>query len=136
MIVYDLPSLDDNCSATLNFVSGIASGTVMSKDDPTSTVVYEAIDAAGLTSTCSFTVTVYEFDNPVLSMACNDQVNVSLDDNGEAVITADMILEGGPYGCYDDYEVSVDGTNNLMDCSDVDATYTVQERDIFHSRGR
>src|SRR5690606_5051528 len=50
--------------------------------------------------------------------ACNDLVQVSLDENCEARICADVILEGGPYGCYDDYLVYVDqyGFGNNVNC--------------------
>src|SRR5690606_2814855 len=42
------------------------------------------------------------------ALACNDLVQVSLDQDCEAIINADLLLEGGPYGCYDDYLVYVD----------------------------
>jgi hypothetical protein len=70
-------------------------------------VIYEAEDAAGNTSRCSFDIAVLNFPNPVQSLACNDLVNISVDANCEAVINADMILEGGPYSCYDDYTVEL-----------------------------
>jgi len=40
------------------------------------------------------------------SLACNDLVNIAVDDNCEALITPDMMLEG-TYLCYDDYSVTV-----------------------------
>ncbi|MEO1263334.1 MAG: T9SS type A sorting domain-containing protein [Bacteroidota bacterium] len=39
-------------------------------------------------------------------LACNDQVQASLDENCEAFINPDMILEG-TYGCFDDYTVEI-----------------------------
>jgi len=65
-------------------------------------------DAAGNTSTCCFDVTVTEFPNPITSLVCNDFVNISLDSTCQHVVQADQVLEGGPYGCYDDYIVQVD----------------------------
>ncbi len=41
-------------------------------------------------------------------MVCNDLTNISLDESCELVLTADMVLEGGPYKCYDTYLVQVD----------------------------
>ncbi|MBL7803790.1 MAG: lamin tail domain-containing protein, partial [Saprospiraceae bacterium] len=43
------------------------------------------------------------------SLVCNDLVIVSVDENCEAEINPDMILEGS-YGCYDDYIVEIDKT--------------------------
>ncbi len=68
---------------------------------------YKATDNAGNTATCEFCFNVIEFANPIKELACNDEVQISLDQNCEATIGADMILEGGPYGCYDDYIVQV-----------------------------
>ena len=112
------------CSAFVNYVvtaDAICGGSV---------VTIEQIDTSGLTSgdafpigttiqtyrafnnadtaECSFTITVVEFDGPVV-MACNDTVNVSVDANCEAHIFADMILEGDQYGCYDDFIITVEG---------------------------
>lgn len=64
-------------------------------------------DASGNTSTRSFNVTVNEFANPVNTLACNDQVNVSLDGNCEGLITPDMVLQGNQYGCFDNYTVII-----------------------------
>ena len=54
------------------------------------------------------TVTVLAYSGPVTSsLACNDHVNISLDENCEALLGADNFLEGGPYSCYTDYTVAV-----------------------------
>ncbi|MBL0238518.1 MAG: hypothetical protein IPQ02_18465 [Saprospiraceae bacterium] len=42
-----------------------------------------------------------------MALVCNDEIQISLDQNCEATIGADMVLEGGPYGCYDDYVIEV-----------------------------
>ena len=62
---------------------------------------YMATDAEGNVNTCSFNVIVNEFPNPTNSLTCNDNVQVSLDENCSKTLGADDILEGGPYGCYD-----------------------------------
>ncbi len=67
----------------------------------TTTNCFTVADAAGNTSSCCFDIEVREFANPTQQMACNDQVQISLDQNCEAEIGADDILEGGLYGCYD-----------------------------------
>ena len=93
---------------------------------------WEAEDAQGNTSTCSWTVTINEFPNATQSLTCNDNVQVSLDSFCMAVIGADDILEGGPYGCYDNrYTVMVLsplGANlgNVVDNSFVGDEWTVK----------
>ncbi|MBK8626914.1 MAG: hypothetical protein IPN86_15510 [Saprospiraceae bacterium] len=65
---------------------------------------YELRDPrGGVADQCCFTITVGNYSNPTSSLVANDQVNVSLDDDGWSLVTTDMILEGGPYGCYDGY---------------------------------
>ncbi|MEZ4908261.1 MAG: HYR domain-containing protein [Saprospiraceae bacterium] len=71
------------------------------------TVTYTATDFEGNTAECSFDVTVNNYPNPTSTLACNDLVQVSVDEDCEAEINADMILEGGPYSCYDDYRVEI-----------------------------
>ena len=56
---------------------------------------------------CSFTVTVLEFVQSNFSLACNNELNISVDGQCEVLISADMILEGSHYGCYDDYYIGV-----------------------------
>ncbi|MEZ5031727.1 MAG: DNRLRE domain-containing protein [Saprospiraceae bacterium] len=66
------------------------------------------------------------FPNPPLDLNCNNKANVSLDENGIAVITGDDILEGS-YGCYDQYVVEITGKfQPLVDCGDVGKTFTVK----------
>ncbi|MDQ3017694.1 MAG: HYR domain-containing protein, partial [Bacteroidota bacterium] len=111
------------CSAFVNYVvtaSSLCGGTM---------VEITQIDTSGLTSgdafpigvtvqtyiatngsdtvSCSFSITIIEWDGPVY-LACNDTVNVSVDANCEAHLFADMILEGDNYGCYDDFIITVE----------------------------
>ena len=98
---------------------------------------YQATDATGNTSTCSWCYTVNEFpeEDQVTSIACNDIVNVSLDEACSAEIGADMFLEGGPYGCYEtDYEVYISGFSGDLNGAfvplDCGTTYTVTVVDV------
>ncbi len=53
-------------------------------------------------------ICVLPYTGPISNaLACNDLVNISIDENCSLTISADMFLEGGPYGCYDDYEVNI-----------------------------
>ena len=66
-------------------------------------------DLAGNISTCSWIVTVEEFplELQTTSLACNDQVNISVDDACAVTFSADQFLEGGPYGCYEGYQIEI-----------------------------
>ncbi|MDG1297501.1 MAG: proprotein convertase P-domain-containing protein, partial [Saprospiraceae bacterium] len=88
-------------------------------------ISYEATDAVGNTSQCDFNIAVNEYANATATLACNDAVEIALPESGSTEIGADMILEGGPYGCYDDYEVEVDGNGNTVGCDDVGSTLSV-----------
>ncbi|MDO8368173.1 MAG: HYR domain-containing protein [Saprospiraceae bacterium] len=88
--------------------------------------------------TCCFTINVVEFPNPITSLVCNDLVYVSLDASCSYCLGADGVLEGGPYGCYDDYIVEVDKTlpygngpwvPACFNNSDVGKTYQVRVTD-------
>ncbi|MCS6929538.1 MAG: HYR domain-containing protein, partial [Saprospiraceae bacterium] len=71
---------------------------------------FRGTDVAGNTATCCFTVTVREFPNPTQNLTCNNNVQISVDQNCSAFVNADQVLEGGPYRCYDNYVVEVDKT--------------------------
>ena len=95
---------------------------------------FDATDGNNNTASCSFNVTVNEYANPSATLACNDNLQVSLDGNGEGYIDADVILEGGPYGCYDDYIVEIfgnDGTNygQIANCDMIGSTLDVMVTD-------
>ena len=96
-------------STVLTQTAGPMSGSQFEGGTST-TVSYTATDLAGLTANCSFEVIVNEYSGPVSgSLACNDDVQISVDENCEALVQPDDILEGGPYRCYDTYEVTVEG---------------------------
>jgi hypothetical protein len=65
-------------------------------------LVFMVSDDLGYSEECSFTVEVVEYPE-VFALACQDTLHVSVALDCEAVITADMLLEGDEYGCYDQY---------------------------------
>ena len=69
------------------------------------TYSYEVVDADGNLATCSFEVAVAPYANPTETLNCNDHINITVNGECEIDFTADMLLEGGPYGCYDTYLV-------------------------------
>ncbi|MBK7937141.1 MAG: HYR domain-containing protein [Lewinellaceae bacterium] len=123
-------------AVTLVQTAGLPSGSEFPIGKTTN--CFLATDATGNTSTCCFDVTVLEFPNPVQTLVCNDLVYVSLDADCTESLGADQILEGGPYGCYDDYIVQIDKTPPfgngpwvpaILGPADIGKTYAVQVTD-------
>ncbi|MCB0641758.1 MAG: HYR domain-containing protein, partial [Phaeodactylibacter sp.] len=126
-IVTAVDNCDPNPSITQVDGGGLSSGDFFEIGEYT--LMFEASDIFGNTNGCEFDVTILEYPNPVATLTCNDDVTIALDASGVAVIGAEMILEGGPYGCYDDYIVSIEGGDNLVDCGDIGFELTVSVTD-------
>jgi hypothetical protein len=108
----------DNCEVASNvLVSGPAPGTYLDYHDSSWDVLWEATDVNGNATQCAFTIEMFEYANPTPVLTCNNNIQVSLSDSGSDILGADMILEGGSYGCYDDYIVTIDGGSNELNCS-------------------
>ncbi|HLP94801.1 MAG TPA: HYR domain-containing protein [Saprospiraceae bacterium] len=102
---YTVTATDDQGPAIVIQLSGPASGAVFPIG--VSTCVYLATDLAGNTSTCSFSFTVNDPDQPVL--VCNDLYVLTLSPNNcTGTILPELVLEGGPYGCWSRYTAEVD----------------------------
>jgi hypothetical protein len=121
----------DNCDVTVAQIGGLfGSGDGFPIGGPY-VLTYEATDEGGNAVQCSFTVTVNEYVPTSNDLTCNTLVNLSLDENCEAIITADQILEGNNYGCYDDYIItSTDAngnniTGNVLNITHVGTTISV-----------
>jgi hypothetical protein len=129
-----LPDFADNCGVdSVAYMPAIDQGLPIGETEITVTV----FDAAGNSVSCTFIVTVLEFEPDSDQLACNDGINLSLGPDCMAVITADMILEGDSYGCFDEYCItltdangnfigsSADGTN-ILDLTHLNQTITVE----------
>jgi hypothetical protein len=121
--------------AKVTQIDGKTSGSDFCKGE-TDTITYETFDVAGNRSECSFTVTVNEFANPISNLICNDNVQISLGENCTTVVGADDVLEGGPYGCYDDYMVTIFNAQNQplasspsVGAAQIGQTWKVQVKD-------
>ncbi|MEE9437476.1 MAG: Calx-beta domain-containing protein, partial [Saprospiraceae bacterium] len=102
--------------------SGLPSGVYYEMGITTNTFI--VTDVNGNTSECSFDIEVLEYANPTSNLACNNNLNISMSaEDCTAIITADMILEGGPYGCYDDYIIEIEGLTGVEITQS--GTYTV-----------
>ncbi|MDC1509083.1 HYR domain-containing protein, partial [Saprospiraceae bacterium] len=137
-IVDFIVTATDNCSLVADSLgnviiqtAGLPSGSVFERGTTTNT--FEVSDPSGNVSTCSFDVVVLEYQDPIGALVCNNNVNISLDQNCEAFIGADLMLEGGPYGCYDDYIVEIDGLEGQTVTSSGTYIVTVTDPDTGNS---
>ena len=71
-------------------------------------LVMTVTDIYGNVGTCSFTVTVNEYIPTGSTLACNNELNVSLGPDCQSILNADMILEGNNYRCYDNYYITIE----------------------------
>ncbi len=65
-------------------------------------------DVDGNTAACSFKVTVVPYAFGITTLVCNDVVFIALGPDCTVTLNADQVLEGGPYSCYDNYNVEID----------------------------
>ena len=104
LITFDDAEATDECTATpdIDIESDVTSGT--SFGIGTTVVTFTATDGSGNSSTCSFNIIVSEYNNA--NLGCKP-VQVSVDDNCEAILTPTLVLTG--------YE---DGDDILLGCDD------------------
>ena len=114
IVWYDDPVATDNCfgDIVINKVSGPDKWTELTLLGSPYTVEYEVFDAHGNGPiSCSFQIVINGYPDPVHVMVCNDEVQISLDQNCEIQMRTDMFLEGGPYKCYNQFEIYVNDSN-------------------------
>ncbi len=122
-------------SATPVQTAGLPSGSSFHINPGVYQNCFTLTDINGLSSSCCFNITVKEYPNPTNTLACNDKVQISLDEDCSSVVGADMILEGGPYGCYDTrYTVMILGPTgqnlgNIVTASFIGKEWTVKVTD-------
>ncbi|RMG84056.1 MAG: HYR domain-containing protein [Bacteroidetes bacterium] len=129
------PSFQDE-SGIASTSNNITGGTTLSGTYPIGTwpVLFTVQDNDGLSNSCTVNVTVEQMPDPLPYVVCNDQVNASLDENGQAEILPDMVLEGGPYDCDDKYEITIKDhkgdplPSNIVTCNEIgeDLTYSIE----------
>jgi len=143
VVNYSLPTVTDNCTSGIvpNLTTGSASGSAFPVG--TTTVTYLAEDAGGNTTQCSFTVTVIDNEDPVITCVADFSVNVD-PNTCQAVVTYDPptvadnctngivpVLQSGPVsgstfslGVTDITYLAVDANGNESSC-----TFTVTVSD-------
>jgi len=136
VINFNLNSLligTDNCGIE-SVVYSPASGTAfpIGKTE----VMLTITDKAGNKTTCSFDVVVTEYLPTSSTIACNDLINLSLNENCNATINTDMVLEGNEYRCLENYCINITTLNglphnNYFDLSDIGQTFIVSISDCL-----
>lgn len=61
---------------------------------------YRYFDTSGVEMFCDFNVEVIGVPDTLLTMTCNDEINITVNGFCEVFITPDMILEGDHSGCF------------------------------------
>lgn len=102
---YSVTATDNMPGVIVAKVSGLASGS--SFPAGLTTNLYIAVDAAGNTATCSFTVRVVS--SPPATVHCTDEVVRFLGANCTRTVLANEVLKP-PFGCLDAYSLEIDFT--------------------------
>jgi gliding motility-associated-like protein len=96
IVNYDMPTATDNCGVSeLSLTEGFASGGFFSVGE--TTVTYMAIDDAGNTSECSFTVTITDDEAPLVT-DCPTSIEVNTD-AGECGAVVDFTVPTATDNC-------------------------------------
>ncbi len=106
-----LPVVFDDCGGvSINQTGGPGSDDFLEIFQGPYTYTFEAVDSDGNTAECSYNVSLIPFQDPTDVLTCNDHVNITANLDCEVDFTADMMLEGGPYTCYNLYGIEVNPT--------------------------
>jgi len=136
-VKYSTPTTDAAVQLT-----GIPSGSPYPIGTTTNT--FRCTDAAGNVTTCTWSVTVIGFQPVSAVLTCNDIINFSLGADCTGKLTADQVLEGTPYKCFDLYVVQADKTAPFgngpwvpatFDCDDIGKTYKIRVFDDKNGNG-
>ncbi len=117
---YDLPLAIDNCSAnnTISLLNGLGTGSFFPIGSTTE--LFQAVDASGNISACSFTINV-NASGSLAPVAVCSELTLALDPNGLASITASEIDGGSMAACgIQDYAID----RSDFDCSHIGNTAT------------
>ncbi|WP_338733416.1 HYR domain-containing protein [Mangrovimonas cancribranchiae] len=87
VVTYTTPSGNDNCGIqSITQIAGLASGSAFPVGTTTNT--FQITDVGGNSTTCSFTVTVNDNENPSITCPSDITINTSQDGTGNCSTTA------------------------------------------------
>jgi hypothetical protein len=117
------PTATDNCSdeSDISIVQtgGPLPGSEFELNDSPYLIEYTVTDEFNNSTICTFIITIEGYPDPTSTMACNDEVQASLDQNCTLNLNGDMFLEGGPYPCYNVFEIYIDGYEDQGNVSNI-----------------
>jgi len=118
-VVFSTPIVTDNCGAVVSLVApSLPSGSLFPVG--TSIVTFRAVDAAGNSDVCTFTITVRDVQMP--KAICSD-FTVNLNAAGTATITAANINGGSTDNCTPAGNLTLLASQTTFDCSDLGANF-------------
>ena len=125
-VTYPILTATDNCS-----IDSVQYNPPVGHPFPigTTEVTVVVFDPSGNSDTCTFDVIVLPYIPTSNSMACKQEINLSLDAICTAYITAGMVLSGTNFGCYDDYCITLMYPDGTIIGTNIDSTHKV---DISH----
>lgn len=122
VVNYDIPTATDNCSVDeINLVDGDPSGSTFGIGNHT--ITYEAVDAAGNTSQCSFNIIITDVVDPTIS-GCPDDITVNATE-GECGAVVNYEEPVGDDNC--DFDISHNGFGSgaMFPVGETTVTWTV-----------
>lgn len=125
-VTYPILTAMDNCS-----IDSVQYNPLVGHLFPIGTTEVQVVvfDPSGNSDTCTFDVIVLPYIPTSNSMACKQEINLSLDATCTAYITAGMVLSGTNFGCYDDYCITLMYPDGTIFGTSIDSTHKV---DITH----
>ncbi|MEZ4909843.1 MAG: HYR domain-containing protein [Saprospiraceae bacterium] len=125
-VTYPILTAMDNCS-----IDSVQYNPPVGHLFPIGTTEVQVVvfDPSGNSDTCTFDVIVLPYIPTSNSMACKQEINLSLDATCTAYITAGMVLSGTNFGCYDDYCITLMYPDGTILGTNMDSTHKV---DITH----
>ncbi|WP_439151887.1 HYR-like domain-containing protein [Winogradskyella sp.] len=120
VVDFDMPTATDNCddNPVVEQTGGLESGSLFPVGD--TVITYEATDASGNVTTCSFTVSVTDTADPVL--ACTEDIDVF--SQGPTVVA---VTKTGEYGPQDPLQSIKFGAVETVSITDIPAGATVTD---------
>ncbi len=99
------------------------------------TLTITATFSDGTSSSCQIAIEVHDADEIGQPICKTQTIEITLDENCERLVTPQMVLEGGPYGCPDNYLVQILGATgkalgNVAHIGLGKFTYTVMVRHL------
>src|SRR5690606_11945874 len=122
----------DNCTSLLNM--SVSPSQVSCQDVSPVAVTLTVTDDSGNSAQAIVNVRLSNASNHVTAMACNDLIQVTLNEGGYKKMYPYDILEGGPYKCWEQYSLDILENNvprpdDFVRYSDINKNLVVRVRD-------